>query len=165
MRAGFLMNTRKAYFGLSTNVYSSIHHDHTHIELKRFNTARGVIYPDFILYAQSGYTFQRSPDSKFAFTPQLVLGYYHPSDKYIPGDVADGLFLKDLSVMFRYNKLIWGGNITGYAVGLQSTRLKLMYTQRLDFMNYSANVSLRYIFKDAGSRSKRKNSLTVVTGR
>lgn len=116
IRAGVLFNSRKLYLGLSLDPFER-------------------------LTFQGGYSFQKSPQSKFSFTPQLVIGYVR--------HIYEGknhIALRDFSLMFRYQKIIWGLNRNGVALGYQSDKLKVMISQIPLRGHYLGSLSLRYIF-------------------
>jgi hypothetical protein len=133
-RAGLLVNSDHAYIGLSMEVWQF---KGTEEPTFRFDQPQGVFVRSFNAYLQAGYTFQRNPESKFSFTPQLVIGHHRNNgDNYTS--------IRDVSLCFRYQKLIWGGSRNGFMVGYQDKRLKL---QANYIPNNSAAISLRYTLK------------------
>ncbi|MCU0355176.1 MAG: hypothetical protein MUD08_15775, partial [Cytophagales bacterium] len=105
---------------------------------------------------QFGYTFHRSSESKFSFTPQLL---------FLTGADARRAFLSsrfwlfapfrcfvltDIMLNFRYKKVIWGLNGAGIHVGYQSSQIRIMLSQGIQSASgesYIGNLSFRYIFK------------------
>jgi hypothetical protein len=120
--------------------------------------ARGI--RGFESYLQAGYTFQKNSDSKFSFTPQVVI-------EIGKSDFEKRIFygLAGYNFNFRYSQFIWGLNdggvlfrgekhlltMGGIHVGWQSDRFRVMltnsysdnrYTQQ---GKYTGNLSFRYI--------------------
>jgi hypothetical protein len=82
-----------------------------------------------------GYTFQRTPESKFSFTPQIVVSYERFNNVYSMWNGQVGVIdkvryitLVDLNLTFRYKKLITGINSNGLMVGYQNSKFKLQVT-------------------------------------
>lgn len=114
---------------------------------------------------QAGYTFQRSTESKFSFTPQIMVraigdryNHYTNSDYFFEEfeytfDRPYSLLLR-YNLNFRYSKFIGGLNNAGVHVGFQNDRLRVMVTNRglLNFFqpgsSYNGNLSFRYVFKE-----------------
>jgi hypothetical protein len=138
---GFLANSTKAYVGISTNVV---------VQPKRSGS------PYFV--AQAGYTFQRTPDAKFSFTPQIVLAYSHEFPS-----LSLRALLPDYSFMFRHEKFIWGITRAGLSVGYQKLNFKIQITQDVNgisdvfeskvssLQSYQGNIAVRYVFKKKSS--------------
>jgi len=131
-RAGILFNSRKMYIGISIEIFESYMKDYTFIGSADRSLNSNI---------QLGYSFQKSSESKFSFTPQLVLGL----TKYKNENLHFGL--ADLSIMFRYQKFIWGLNSNGIAFGFQGKKFKMVLSQSVGKNFYSGNLSLRYVFK------------------
>ncbi|HYG40801.1 MAG TPA: hypothetical protein VD908_19385 [Cytophagales bacterium] len=133
-RAGFLFNTRKLYVGITFDIFNAS---------KRFGNRYSIFTTnDFTTsYFLLGYSFQKSLESKFSVTPQLVLGF-----RKFPGSKPE-ILLEDFSLMFKYKKVIWGLNNSGVAIGFQSRKYKILLSQ---FYNsgYYGSLTLRYIFKN-----------------
>lgn len=152
---GLLWNTANYYIGFSFNGPSYVEVNGVRPAYNRLSNYH------FYSTLQAGYTFQRSPESHFSFTPQIVVSVTKPFWnetlnfqsflwEYIPG----------YNLNFRYKKFIWGVNNEGIHVGLQTEQLRLIMTNDLGFFNfysdgysqldrthYAGNLSFRYIFK------------------
>lgn len=131
-RAGILFNATNYYIGYSVNLFQS----------------KDLYFNIFSYYSSSlqmGYSFQKSQDSRFAFTPQLVLPFYRNSgigwplfnlgiryDHFLFGLVGDGM-----------NYLI----PTGLQIGWQKKGLRVLLSHVFTF-NYNADLSLRYIINE-----------------
>lgn len=136
-RVGVLFNTNKYYIGYSVDWLD-----------KNYNYFRS--------YLQMGYTYQRSSESKFSFTPQLA---FRIRDNKInlgsgPQHIGPIVKLSDINLNFRYKQFIWGWSNVGYHVGWQTEKVRLMAgvsVRRLFTKNYYdpifGNLSFRYIFK------------------
>ena len=163
LKTGFLLNSQKAYVGLSTNILGYY--------------SRGSLYffSNMAYYLQAGYRFQRTPESKFSFTPQLLISYHRPSFENPmtnQHETYNFISLADLNLTFRYKKFIAGLNNSGIMFGYQNNKFKLQvtnyYTDRISLNGrwelsdhttaftrilpngpdtYTGNISLRYIFK------------------
>lgn len=133
---GLLWNTPKYYIGYSFNGIG-------------YNpyTVLPYIY-HFTSFFQLGYAFQKSSESDFSFTPQLVILVSNPFrnlqvnkvDRYI-----------GYNMNFRYKKFIWGLNNAGVHLGVQTARLRLMVTNNAALVSqnrYVGNLSFRYVFKE-----------------
>jgi hypothetical protein len=133
-RIGFLFNRSNAYIGTSVRfLLNRINHISLLPTLNRQ-----------ILYSlQGGYSFQRTPDSKFSFTPQLVVEYYQLEYFGIsPNATVSYNLLRrravisyNLNLIFRYNKFIWGFTNAGFnltanelVVGFQNSKLKIQFS-------------------------------------
>jgi hypothetical protein len=165
---GFLVNSEKAYFGASAHPFSYEHTtlpqfaDHT-----RFFSGMSYTF-------MGGYTFQRTPESEFSFTPQLAfsIARFRAID---PQTMAmsryTSISLVDVNLVVRYKKLIGGINNNGVMVGYQTGRFKVQFTnfyrsnpgygRSIDFsgrthfnttpiligsQGYFGSISLRYVF-------------------
>ena len=107
---------------------------------------------DLTTALQFGYTFQKSIDSKFSFTPQLVLPIF------LGGGI--GVYWPSYNLGFRYQNFIFGAISqfnypypTGFQIGWQKKGWRLILNN--DFaLEYVANFTLRYIFNhDKKSRN------------
>ncbi len=149
-RAGFLLNTSKFYIGYSVAVV-----DHRRIDFTNGDRFRGRP-TRFSSYLQLGYTFQKSPESNFSFTPQLT--FYIGSDRMLLYNRADDRirvsYFHAFNLSFRYKQFLWGVNNMGFHVGWQSHRVKVTASNSIGVAGkhtdtgYTGNVSLRYLFKD-----------------
>ena len=117
-RAAILFNTPKWYAGYSVDLfqYGEAHYRipiSWPTEGRRFNS-----------YWQFGYTFQRSSESKFSFTPQLLFrtGY---DTRFIIRREFRYFALTALNLNFRYRKAIWGFNNAGFHVGWQTKPMQI----------------------------------------
>lgn len=141
-RAAILVNAPKWYVGYSIDLF-------THNEIRYSSTDFGVNFGRrFRSYWQFGYTFQRSSESKFSFTPQLLFLTNIPAY----GDDFRYFGFTALNLNFRYQKVIWGLSNAGLHVGLQTKRLRLMLASTarsggFSGTSYVGNLSFRYIFK------------------
>lgn len=156
-RVAILFNTQKWYAGYSVDLFQ---YGETHYSIpvswptadRRFNS-----------YWQFGYTFQRSSESKFSFTPQLLfrtgdadelsdnhifryfrLATYSPNFRYFR--------LVAGNLNFRYQKVIWGVNNAGFHVGWQTKRTRIMLSNDFNRRGllgspYTGTLSFRYVFK------------------
>ena len=157
---GLLWNTPKYYIGYSFNGFS-------HSELEGESLSNGIKTPvvnikrpyRFNSLLQAGYTYQRSSESNFSITPQLVIRVIYPDRG--SGESLFRSYVEAYNLNFRYKKFIWGVNNAGVHVGLQTERLRLMmtndngyFTERYnrsfssESKSYHGNLSLRYLFKD-----------------
>jgi hypothetical protein len=147
-RAGLLVNTSKFYFGYSFVVMDRLS--------QRFSNgiSKAGRPTGFNSYLQLGYTFQRSPESNFSFTPQLTwaigTGDFPAFDYRQKAGIN---YFQAFSLNFRYKQFIWGVNNTGVHVGWQSSRVKVMASNGIGSAGdgssgYAGNVSLRYMVKD-----------------
>jgi hypothetical protein len=146
-RAGLLFNTSKFYIG-----YSVALTDHLSVRFANGVAESGRPFR-FTSYLQIGYTFQRSPESDFSFTPQLTLA---TGTSLYPGFSNDRRtninYFEAFNLNFRYKRFIWGVNNTGVHVGWQTPRLRVMASNTYaaggrNEGGYSGNVSLRYVLK------------------
>jgi len=146
LKTGFLINSDKAYVGASARILDYTSSPFGDASLNFFNQVR------FIL--QAGYTFQRKPESKFSFTPQLVFGMQGNQPNSVIKD-SEGWFPNntyyDLNLIFRYKKLISGINTTGVMLGYQNSKFRLQVSNFVYDGFYTGSISLRYTFQKNGS--------------
>jgi hypothetical protein len=154
-RVGVLFNTNKLYVGYSVYLMNRS------LRKSVIQVQDGPFSYDFRSYLQTGYTFQRSTESKFSFTPQLV---FRLTKTTYESKVRFGL--ESFNLNFRYKQIIWGVNNQGLHIGWQTDRIRLMLTNNYglhtggssgrDGFKYAANLSFRYMLgsKDAGSRKE-----------
>jgi hypothetical protein len=142
-RAGLLINTPKFYIGYSANMLSNSAIEYTYHD----STFSGVSPKGFTSFLQMGYTFQRSSESNFSFTPQLLFQIGSANTYYGHGLVH----LEAVNLNFRYKKFIWGISNAGLHVGLQTKKFKAAVANSFGFSSssnlYGVNLSLRYTFK------------------
>jgi hypothetical protein len=142
-RAGFLFNTNQYYISYSIYVIDYLN-----------STPNTPTYYDsgrrqkFSSYLQLGYTFQKSAESNFSFTPQLTFRIGSRRTFY---QTDNSMYIAAYNLNFRYKQFIWGLNNTGLHLGWQTEKLKLMLSNSLGFSNrdsiYTINLSFRYVFK------------------
>ena len=128
-RFGLLFNARNYYIGYSIRIFRS-------------DGLKYLYRNYFSSVLQLGYTFQKSENAKFSFTPQIALPITDESD-YL-------LFWPAYNLSFRYQKYIIG--LIGYdyvpsgiQLGWQNNGWRLLLSN--EFGNtYRANLSMRYIF-------------------
>lgn len=100
-------------------------------------------------YIQAGYTYQRSEESKFAFTPQVLLKFHFWNDKV-------NRFLQlvpTLNLNFRYEQFLGGIGNRHIMLGWQNDKLKVMGIFHRNFQRNavmigtpgSFSVSIRYL--------------------
>jgi hypothetical protein len=139
VRTGFLVNSDKAYAGISAEIfdYNSSPFENTHY--------RFLSEIKYLL--QTGYTFQRKPESRFSFTPQLLLGY----ERYRIETIGEWhrQIIIDLNLVFRYGKFIAGLNRAGFMAGYQNSKVKIQLSGILNrrFNAYTGSVGLRYVLR------------------
>ena len=150
-RVGVLFNAQKWYIGYAVDIPISGSFRY------RVGDSLAIVSNNrFVSYWQFGYTFQRSSESKFSFTPQLL---------FLTGADARSTFLSsrswsfpfyrrfallDIILNFRYKRVIWGLNGAGIHVGYQSSQMRIMLSQGIQSASgesYIGNLSFRYIFK------------------
>lgn len=146
-RVGILINSSKFFFGYSFDVFSNLKIKNVfNSETKQINRN---IFDDFNSSIQLGYTFQRSKESKFSFTPQILISVSTFDERF---QVAP---LK-LMLNFRHSNFLWGVSDDGLHVGWQTPRLRLMVfnnVQRLFIKSHIIDpssisaLSFRYNFK------------------
>jgi hypothetical protein len=119
LTAGMLFNTKKLYLGYSV-FFKPI--------------GRPILYtlydvafkPRSIHFIQAGYRFQKSPDSKFSVTPQLVITISPEGNLKL-----SSLDLYYMNVSFRYKNFIWGISNTSLMAGYQNEKIRIAYIQEL----------------------------------
>lgn len=158
IKTGFLINSEKAYVGLSAQIfeYTSVPFEET--SMKFFQNVKYIL--------QGGCTFQHKPESKYSFTPQFAFGFARQHltylTQYYPSLFEDwrANYYYDFSLVFRYMKFITGLNTTGVMLGYQNTRFKLQISNSFwenpsySSLTYSGSIGLRYVF--------RKNETTAI---
>lgn len=157
-RAGLLFNTNKLYIGYTVNIIRRP------IRSSYNNPINRHLKGDFESYLQLGYTFQRTSEADFSFTPQVVtkLSHYAQENKIYLG-------IEAYNLNFRYKQFIWGLNDGGIPsvrlqdtrlsektavhIGWQTDRFRLMLTNSYkarravrDGYMYIGHLSLRYTF-------------------
>lgn len=146
-RGAILINTSKFYIGWSVDLYRKFNSNDSTFSLS-YNFPK-----DIRSFIQMGYTFQRSPESKFSFTPQIlfIIDKSWPQKKYYIGPEL-------IMLNFRYNKFLWGASSAGPHVGWQTENMKVMLSKNFSWLNYfpfensnnPVQLSFRYAFKEKG---------------
>lgn len=109
-KASILFNSKKFYAGYSFEVTPLNH---------LLGYSSGFFHYH---YFQAGYTFQRSEESKFAFTPQVLLKSHFwndEADRYLQ-------LIPILNLNFRYEQFLGGIGNKHIMVGWQNEKLKVM---------------------------------------
>lgn len=142
-RIGLLFNTGRYYIGYSVNLFSS---DSDHFA-----------FGSFYSYLQLGYSFQRQADSKFSFTPQLVLGLQCKTE------FNNKVSFPSLNLGFRYGQFLASllavnsDFVPSFQLGWQKNGWRILTTHEFNmYFNgvlYSPSLGLRYIFNQ-GKESK-----------
>lgn len=147
-RVGLLVNTSKFYLGYSVAVF-----DETAVYAgvgQRFSWQ----LTKYSSCLQLGYTFQKSPESDFSFTPQLAFyignRWSDPDGEY---GRSWGDFFRAFHLNFRYRRFLWGVNNTGIHAGWQTHRLRVTASNGIGLagrggLGYNGNLSLRYVFRN-----------------
>lgn len=137
-KAGLLFNTQKYYIGYSVYL---LNQEKTIYDISFRNPRR------FRSFLQFGYSFRRTSESKFSFTPQFVLSL---SEKRFPEEKV--MLIEAVNLTFRYSQYIAGINNTGFHLGIQKEGLRVVLSSRIglstSYEPYSGNLSFRYIFKN-----------------
>jgi len=172
IKTGLLANSSKAYAGISAEILQKYNKP-------TFDSTNHRVFSNMKYTLQTGYTFQRTPESKISFTVQLAVSYGKLRAEDYPIQKIyrwENLNLEDLNLMFRYKKFISGINSAGFVLGCQSNKFKLQvtnfYTKREKFgervniysylekkdenrisntKTYIGTISLRYIFRKNSS--------------
>lgn len=116
-RTGFLINSAKAYVGLTVTVLESKFDEKKPVD----DPVRSSLEQNVDAIFQAGYTFQRSPDSDHSFTPQIAIRW----DK----NARRRIGLHDVSLIWRYKKFIYGMSVPGIAMGYQNDRIRFLVSQ------------------------------------
>lgn len=139
MQSGLLFNTSHYYIGYAI--------EYTFNDYYHYNSFG---FSGLISAVQFGYTFQKSVNSDFSFTPQLALPILFSS--------GIGVYWPSYILSFRYKNLIVAATSqfeysypTGFQIGWQNKGWRILFSndfsERNDFVkSYDANLSLRYIF-------------------
>jgi hypothetical protein len=123
IRTGFLVNSSRAYAGITADIY------------QYWKSTLGVSadrsFTNMRYTFQAGYTFQRIPDAKFSFTPQLVINYsrndFYDFQKAEISKIRY-ITLMDINLMFRYDRYMAGLCSNGLLLGYQRNRFRLSVT-------------------------------------
>jgi hypothetical protein len=149
-RIGLLFNTNKYYVSYSIAVLNrdmfSVHNQQRTNLITTLDTSYSYTSSQrFLSYLQAGYTFQRTPQSKFSFTPQVMVQIDHNNPYYKLASVA-------FNLNFKYQQFIFGVNNQGWHVGWQTDKIRLMLTNGIG-SNYHGNLSFRYLIKKTSGKS------------
>jgi hypothetical protein len=152
-KIGFMFNSSKFYIGFSMSVFGKDSETYTN-ELHTYPSKKRLqnrdVYPisdrffldqdkNLTYHFQAGYTFQKTPESKFSVTPQVaVQSVLHR--KLYPWPGGDFVYEKrseriDLSLAFRYDKLLWSLNNNGLGIGYQNGNSRILVSQNLVFVD------------------------------
>ncbi|WP_224997559.1 type IX secretion system membrane protein PorP/SprF [Cesiribacter sp. SM1] len=156
---GLLWNTPKYYIGYSFNGFGYTNSKGeilSHGDTILVTNANLPYY--FTSRLQAGYTFQRSSESDFSITPQVVILL---TDRFRYSEESlFSRYVEAYNLNFRYKQFIWGVNNAGIHVGLQTERLRFMLTNDNGYFHginrrsssgrdsYIGNFSLRYLLRD-----------------
>lgn len=138
-RVGLLFNTDRYFIGYSVHLFSS--------------EFEGIDFGSFSSTLQAGYTFQRDAESKFSFTPQVVIGLRSPTE--FGNNV---LTFPSLNLGFRYGQFLGSllsmnsDYIPSFQLGWQNNGWRIITSHEFD-MIYKPTLSVRYIFNH-GKKSK-----------
>ncbi len=135
-KASLLFNTKKFYIGAAFNC-----------SVKKLSLWNIIL--------QTGATFQRTDESKFSFSPNVVWSqlysreiYYYTTKRtlhqYSPTNV---------NLNFRYQKVLFGLNYYSFMVGFQHKNFRVMYNTNIKLTQNT--ITLRLLFSN--KESKRSN--------
>jgi hypothetical protein len=141
-RFGILFNAEHYYVGYTMQLFSS---DFESISFKSYHSN-----------VQFGYTFQRSEQSKFSFTPQVMISI-RTNDEYNRENIISNPIY---NLGFRYGQFLGGviNNLrselvpTGFQLGWQNKGWRIVSSHEFDFefyKIYSPSLSVRYIFNQS----------------
>ena len=136
--ASILFNSKKYYAGISFYSRGFYSHDQG-IGANTFLTARRKPF----LVFQTGYTFQRTSESKFSFTPQLAIAIHSE---------GSNVSFVDLNLKFRYKKVIWGLYGDGLYLGYQNDKISITGALSLKEAS-SASLSARILLGNKSQKS------------
>jgi hypothetical protein len=167
-QAGVLFNSSKWYIGLTI---ASRFFQHTlYRDFPTSNTSYYYGVPKVRFSMQAGYTFQRTPESKFSVTPQITLTpfrYRYTSNVIfgqttVPEKISVSGVSAVMNLMFRYNKIVAGVN-NGFRIdkdlletwkdpdiilGYQTKNFRVLLNQNFSkHGTYNGQLSIRYIMK------------------
>lgn len=129
-RSSILFNSNKFYIGYAVEAQPNLNFTFR-------NDDRTFIFAE---YLQAGYTFQKDQDSKFAFTPQILV---KRREILVFGEESQIAFI---NLNFRYKSLMAGLGNRQVMVGLQGERLKCIAVYQHFWgpltNNYGHNIAL-----------------------
>ncbi|HEX8548069.1 MAG TPA: hypothetical protein VF691_14000 [Cytophagaceae bacterium] len=115
-------------------------------------------------YLQLGYNFQKREDSKFGFSPQLVLGRSKEHFKSSNQEYSAISNYMLINLNFRYKQFVWGTSWAGYygvqlMAGWQKKNFRIAYLHagQFNLTSFVGEVSFRYIFNKKESFKVNKN--------
>ncbi|GAL83220.1 hypothetical protein MYP_446 [Sporocytophaga myxococcoides] len=147
LTAGLLFNTENFYIGYAhylptfngarqkNSFYEERYISHNKHNYYYLDKQYGII--------QAGYKFQKSKDSKTSYLLQKMIWTNRKLDLIT-------LFISNLSFVFKYRKVLLGISTTDHflaGVGFQTSKIKIFYSQNLDYINYqySGELSCRVL--------------------
>lgn len=135
LKFGLMFNSKKFFIG------GAYRNDYTYYETNKmfYNSTKFIDRLEFI----AGYTFKKTDESDFSFTPVLLLG--------------NNIYRSNLYLTFKCKKFIAGVDIfTNLMLGYESKKFRIMYIQKFPFINdnpyssfnreYRFQLSLQYRF-------------------
>lgn len=141
-RVGILFNANKFYAGYSISIMERIVRSDVAYSIKGLQS-----------YLQLGYVFERSATSKFAFTPQLLIGIAEERRYFVSPanyNYKIQINLEAINLNFRYKQVIAGVNNAGFHIGWQNDHIRVMMSNNLrriaEESGYMGNLSFRYVF-------------------
>lgn len=135
-RAGILFNTNKYYIGYSVSLFEN-----------QYGKYNYYPYGSFHSLLIMGYTFQKNEDSRFAFSPQIVIPMYKKSE--VNGSIIDGPYY---NLSFRYGNFLLGYigykylKPAGFQVGWQYKNWRVLLNNHIYNGQYDGILTLRYMF-------------------
>jgi hypothetical protein len=169
VRAGALLNSSKWYVGLT--IASRFFQHNLYRNFEPSNTGYYYGVPKIRVSIQAGYTFQRTPESKFSFTPQITLTPFRyrftssstlrPTNATITQTTSDSGISAVMNLMFRYRKIIAGVN-NGFRIdedvlerwkdpdiilGYQTKHFRVLLNQNISKYVYEGQLGIRYTMK------------------
>jgi hypothetical protein len=167
--SGVLFNSSTWYLGLTFGNLSHTFYRRSSVPVNTIENER-PLKVNFSFHA--GYTFQRTPDSKFSFTPQIILSpfRYRYTFSYTIGnmhyertDADAGVSINHLNLMFRYKRILAGANVQrikidryffkswndpDVMIGYQAKKFRIVLNQRFESKYvYHGELGIRYTMK------------------
>lgn len=170
--SGALFNSSKWYVGFTvgSRQLQNLFYQENNIPASNSNFTFTYWTPSVNWSFQAGYTFQRKPDSKFSFTPQIVFSPFRYR-QYFSNTIGNqtiehkssdqGVRIDDMNLMFRYKKIIAGVNVQrvkinknffqawkdpDISLGYQTKKFRILLNQNYTRGVYEGKLGLRYIF-------------------
>jgi hypothetical protein len=136
LTAGLLFNTENFYVGYAHYLptFNGAGQKNSFYEERYISYNKQNYYYSDKQYGiiQAGYKFQKSKDSKSSYLLQKMVWTNHKLDLIT-------LFISNLSFTFKYRKVLLGVSTTDHllgGVGFQTSKIKIFYSQNLDYLNY-----------------------------